>query len=321
MDNKEEQFLESDFYVVSDAGSTEVNGVYKNHDGNSNDDTLNYKMTNAEGRTFKLYRSPSEDQSVRYWIIEERNKDYYYLAFSNDDKPPEEDWRPYIAGQGRPPYVTKVPRRVENEIRTRLEHKDSFSTLDLISQYGEHCATKSLRRLYRVVWDEQSPETKKATEVAKVAKSKRKKKKKTTSIKPKITIKVQLGVGSDTQDAQTFDLMITFDAAVRLLIGSIAKQVTKESGKNLEIMFMGHKILSGEAPINSLGITKGSCVIALGVQTELPEKKPASSNAGVRKPALPPLDEADDQPKDQTSSAVVPSNEQIQEPSRRCAIL
>jgi len=310
----------SDFFVVSDAGSTEVNGVYKNLDGNSNDETLNYKMTNNEGRTFKLYRSPSEDQTVRYWIIEERNKDYFYLAFSDEDTPPEDDWRPYVAGKGHPPCVTKVPKKVEWEIRTRLEHHDSFSTLDLINQYGQYCPTPALKRLYRVLWDVQPPETKKAAEMAKLTKSKRKKKK-TAEIKQKITITVQLGQWNkhERKGVKTIDVLVTFDTLVRLLMESISKKVNIKAGQNLELMLSGHKILSKEAPINSLGITKGSVVTALGVDTESPQKRHGSGASG-RKSAMPPLQEVEDQHSGNMASPVS-SNEQTRPSGSTCAIL
>jgi len=320
MDNKEEQQQMSDFFVVSDAGSSEVNGVYKNLDGNSNDETLNYKMTNNEGRTFKLYRSPSEDQTVRYWIIEERNLDYFYLAFSNDDTPPEDDWRPYVAGKGHPPYVTRVPRKVEWEIKTRLEHHDSFSTLDLINQYGQYCPTVALKRLYRVLWDVQSPETKKAAEMAKLTKSKRKKKK-AAEIKQKVTVTVQLGQWGkhDRKGAKTIDVIVTFDTLVRLLMESISKKVNIKAGQNLELIVNGHKILSKEAPINSLGITKGSVVTALGVDTEAPQKRHGSSTTG-RKSAMPPLQEVEDQNSGNLASPVK-ANQQTRPSGSTCAIL
>jgi len=332
MDNKEEQQQKSDFFVVSDAGSSEVNGVYKNLDGNSNDETLNYKMTNNDGRTFKLYRSPSEDQTVRYWIIEERNLDYFYLSFSDADTPPEEDWRPYVAGKGHPPHVTKVPRKVEWEIRTRLEHHDSFSTLDLINQYGQYCSTVALKRLYRILWDVQTPETKRAAEMAKLTKSKRKKKK-AAEIKQKVTVTVQLGLRSlnalgmsknerkGLRGPQTFDVIVTFDTLVRLLMESIAKKVNIIPGNNLELMVNGHKILSKEAPINSLGITKGSVVIALGVDAEVPSKRKHGSNiTGGRKSAMPPLEEVEDQFRDNMASAHS-SNEQTRPSGSTCVIL
>jgi len=287
----------SDFFVVSDAGSEEVNGVYKNLDGNSNDNTLNYKMTNREGRTFKLYRSPSEDQSVRYWIIEERHQDYYYLAFSDKKTPPETDWTPYVRGQARPPEVTKVSREVEYELRKRIEHHDSLTTLDLIDQYGKFCETPALKRLYRVLWNEQTPETQQAIkEAAGQSKSKGKKKKRPT-IKHRIAIMVQLGVGSSEQTAaQKFEIMVDADTAVRHLKTSISKELGNGPGKGLELMFNGHKILSRETPIDKLGIEKGSIIIALGVKREMNRKNPAGSPSGIRKSALPPLDEAEDQP-------------------------
>jgi len=302
MDEKEPDMQHSDFFVVSDAGSTEVNGVYKNLDGNSNDDTLNYKMTNREGRTFKLYRSPSEDQSVRYWIIEERNKDYYYLAFSDKKTPPETDWTPYVSGKARPPEVTKVPREVEYELRTRIENHDSLTTLDLIDQYGKYCERPALKRLYRVLWEEQPTDTKQAVKAAAQALAKSKgKKKKTSQIKPKITITVQLGVGpSDVTAAQSFELMINADTTVRFLKQKISDN---KQGKELELMFNGHKILSRETQINKLGIVKGSTIIALGAKRDNARKKPAPGQSGVRKSALPPLDEVEDQPGDQGSQA------------------
>jgi len=332
MESKEEKLLKSDFFVVSDAGSTEVIGVYKNLDGNSNDDTLNYKMINREGRTFKLYRSPSEDQTVRYWVIEERNLDYFYLAFSDADTPPEDGWKPYIAGKGHPPYVTKVPRKVEYEIRTRLEHCDSFSTLDLINQYGQYCSTVALKRLYRVLWAEQTPETKEAAEKAKLAKSKRKRKK-VPEIRQKITITVQLGLdcpnflptsksGQEVlKGANTFELMVTFDTLVRLLMESISKQVTLKPGKKLELMVNGHEVLSKEVQINSLGIMKGSVVIALGVEAALSHNKNIAGNYnGVRKTAMPPLEEVEDQSKDKIASPVS-SSEQTPASTSSCTIL
>jgi len=316
MDNKQEEQVKSDFFVVSDAGSKEVNGVYKNLDGNSNDETLNYKMTNNAGRTFKLYRSPSEDQTVRYWIIEERNLDYYYLAFSAADFPPEDEWKPYSAGQGQPPHVTRVPRKVEYEIRTRLEHIDSFSTLDLISQYGQYCPTEALKRLYRVLWDVQSDETKKKGELAKLTKSKRKKKK-TAEIKQKITLTVQLGLStSKTQRMETLNVTVTYDTLVRLLMESISKKVNIKPGRALELMVNGHIILSKEAPINSLGITKGTVVIALGVETTLPQNKKHS----VRTSSMPPLEEAESQSTDKLASPLS-SNAQTHGSGRRCIIL
>jgi len=289
--------LHSDFFVVSEAGSKEVNGVYKNLDGNSNDNTLNYKMTNKEGRTFKLYRSPSEDLSVRYWIIEERNQDYYYLAFSDKKIPPETDWTPYVSGKARPPEVMKVSREVEYELRRRIENYDSFSTLDLIDQYGSYCETPALKKLYRVLWEEQSPETQQATKDAAQALS-RAKKKKIPTIKQKITITVQLGVGpSDVTAAQSFELMVNADTPVHFLKENIAKKLGNDTGKDLELMFNGHKILSREARINKLGIVKGGTIIALGVKKEAPRTKPAAGGqSGLRKSALPPLDEVEDQP-------------------------
>jgi len=297
MEEKEPD-MHSDFYVVSDAGSEEVNGVYKNLDGNSNDNTLNYKMTNREGRTFKLYRSPSEDQSVRYWIIEERNQDYYYLAFSDKKTPPETDWTPYVRGEARPPEVTKVPREVEYELRKRIENYDSLTTLDLIDQYGKFCEIPALKRLYRVLWNEQSPETQQAVKAAVQASSKSKgKKKKRPTIKQKITITVQLGVGpSEVTAAQSFELMVNADTAVRFLKQNISKELDNNPGKELELMFNGQKILSRETAINKLGIEKGSTVIALGVKREMHRKKPAGGQSGLRKSALPPLEEIEDQP-------------------------
>jgi len=296
MDSKNSN-VDSDFFVVSDAGSPEVNGVYKNLDGNSNDNTLNYKMTNRDGRMFKLYRSPSEDQSVRYWIIEERNKDYYYLAFSDKDIPPEKEWTPYVAGKARPPEVTKVPPEVENELRTRIEHYDSLTTLDLIDQYGKYCPTPTLKKLYRVLWEEQPPETKRAVKAAAQSMGKAKgKRKKTPTIKQKISITVQLGVSpSSVTAAQSIDLTITADTLVHFLIKKISMQLETLPGKHLELMFNGHKILSTKAAINKLGIRKGSIVIALGVKPELPRSK-SGNNSGLRKSALPPLDEAEDEP-------------------------
>jgi len=319
MESKE-QDAQCDFFVVSDAGSPEVNGVYKNLDGNSNDNTLNYKMRNREGRTFKLYRSPSEDQSVRYWIIEERNKDYYYLAFSDKDTPPEDGWTPYVAGQARPPEVTKVPREVEYELRTRIEHHDSLTTLDLIDQYGKYCPTAALKRLYRVLWEEQSPETKAAVKAAAQALAKSKgKKKKTPTIKQKVSITVQLGGRpSEVSAAQSFDLMITADTVVHFLLQNISKHLDKVPGKELEIMFNGQKILSRQAPINKLGIGKGSTVIALGVKPDLPRKKPAGS--GLRKSALPPLDEAESQPEKPEDTSNTGSNDQRRNNSKSCEI-
>jgi len=314
MDNKEENQLTPDVFVVSDAGSTEVNGVYKNLDGNSNDETLNFKMTNREGRTFKLYRSPSEDQTVRYWIIEERNMDYFYLAFSDADTPPEEEWKSYVAGKGHPPFVTRVPRKVEYEIRTRLEHLDSFSTLDLINQYGKYCPAVALKRLYRVLWAEQSPEKKEAAEKAKYEKSKRKKKK-VAEIKQQIPITVQLGL--DVKDSQTFELMVTFDTLVRLLMDSLSKQVSLKPGAELELIVNGHEVLSKEVCINSLGIKKNSVVIALGVEEALPQKKRHAGNTGVRKSALPALEEVEDQ----SNEASPVCCEEAQASSSSCAIL
>jgi len=326
MDEKEPD-MQSDFFVVSDAGSKEVNGVYKNLDGNINDNTLNYKMTNREGRTFKLYRSPSEDQSVRYWIIEERNKDYYYLAFCDDMTPPVSNWTPYIRGQAESPEVTKVPREVEYELRTRIEHQDSLSTLDLIDQYGNYCETQALKRLYRVIWDEQPPELKEAVKDAAqaLAKSKRKKK---PLIKQKITITVQLGVSPseslDVKEAKCFELMINADTNVRILKQNIAKQINQESWKDIELMFMNHKILSREAQINKLGILKGSKVVALGVKSESSRNKSAGGRSGERKSALPPLDEEADTPvstSDQGPSAENSKDININPESRKsCAI-
>jgi len=316
MDNKHSEPVKSDYFVVSDAGSTEVNGVYKNLDGNSNDETLNYKMKNNAGRVFKLYRSPSEDQTVRYWIIEERNLDYYYLAFSDGDYPPEDDWKPYSAGQGQPPHVTRVPRKVEYEIRTRLEHIDSFSTLDLISQYGQYCSTTALKRLYRVLWDVQSDETKKKGEIAKLTKSKRKKKK-TAEIKQRITITVQLGLSATkNQRMETLNVSVVYDTLVRLLMESISKKVNVKPGHVLELMVNGHIILSKEAPITSLGITKGTVVIALGVESTLPQNKKHS----LRTSSMPPLEEVESQSNDKLASSVR-SNEQTQDSGSFCVIL
>jgi len=325
MIEEKEPEMQSDFFVVSDAGSKEVNGVYKNLDGNSNDNTLNYKMKNREGRTFKLYRSPSEDQSVRYWIIEERNADYYYLAFSDHKIPPETNWTPYVRGQARPPEVTKVPREVEYELRTRIENKDSLTTLDLIDQYGKWCETPALKRLYRVLWEEQPPELKEAVKVAARALARSKsKKRKTPMIKQKITIKIQLGIdSSEGEAAKCFELMINADTIVRFLKQNIAKQLNMEPDRNLELMFNGHKVLSREAQINKLGIGKGSKVIVLDVKSEISRATPAGQT-GLRKSALPPLDEVDDQPvspSDQGPSAANSSDIGITPKSKKgCAI-
>lgn len=297
MEEKEPE-MQSDFFVVSGAGSKEVNGVYKNLDGNSNDNTLNYKMTNREGRTFKLYRSPSEDQTVRYWIIEERNQDYYYLAFSESKTPPQTNWTPYVAGKAKPPEVIKVSREVEHEIRTRIGKHDSLTTLDLIDQYGHICETTALKQLYLVLWNEQPPETQEAARAAAqaLAKSKGKRKNK-PSIKRKITITVQIGVSpSDTTAAQSFELMTDDDTSVRILKQKIAEQLGREHGKDLELMVNGHKILSREAQIDKLNIGQGSKVIALGVKSEVSRRKPAGGQNTMRKSALPPLDEVEDQP-------------------------
>jgi len=287
----------SDFYVVSDAGSDEVNGVYKNLDGNCNDNTLNYKMTNKDGRTFKLYRSPSEDQSVRYWIIEERNQDYYYLAFSDKKTPPEADWTPYVRGKTPQPEVTKVSREVEYELRKRIENHDSLTTLDLIDQYGTFCETPALKRLYRVLWNEQTPQTQLAVKKAAAQSKSKGKKNKRPTIKQRITITVQLGVGPSEQTAaESFKLVVDADSAVRFLKQSIAKELGYGPKKALELMFDGHKILSRETKINKLGIQKNSTVIALGVKREMNRTKPAGNSGGLRKSALPPLDETEDQP-------------------------
>jgi len=259
-------------YVVSNAGAREVIGVYKNLDGNSNDGTWNYKMKDAMGRIFKLYRSPSEDHTLRYWIIEERNKDYFYLSISGDETPPEQEWTAYVSGKGRPPLVTKVSGDLAYELQTRLENQDSFSTLDLINQYGHECTTDALKRLYRVLWETMAPEKRRASEIAKkqakhAKMSSRNKKKKLRTIQKKITINVQLvDVSYHVEAVPTFQLTITFDTSVQRLIDKIADHLDLDPTKILELMVNGHKILSREARINNLGIGRDSTIIALGVE-------------------------------------------------------
>jgi len=263
LDNKEnkEPSIHPYFFVVSNAGSQEVNGVYKNLDENSNDGTLNYKMINSDGKTFKLYRTPSEDRSLRYWILEERNKEYYYMVVDAGDIPPEMGWMPYIAGQPTAPEVTRIPREVELELRTRIELKDSLTTLDLTTEYGEYCPIEALKRLYRVLWEEQSPEAQEATRLA-MAKEKAKVKKKKQKVKPKITVMVNLG-GNVPDESESFELTVAFDAIVWFLKKVIAKRLELWSGSRIELMLNGSRILSNRACINKLGIIKGSSVYVL----------------------------------------------------------
>jgi len=249
------------FFVVSNAGSREVNGVYKNLDENSNDGTLNYKMINSEGKTFKLYRTPSEDRSMRYWILEERNKEYYYMVVNDGDIPPEVGWSPYIAGQPMAPEVTRIPREVELELRTRIELQDSLTTLDLTTEYGEYCPVEALKRLYRVLWEEQSPEAQEAARLA-LAKEKAKTKKKKQKVKPKITVIINLG-GNVPNESQSFELTVAFDAIVWFLKKVIAKRLDLWSESRVELMLNGSRILSNRASINKLGIRKGSSVWVL----------------------------------------------------------
>jgi len=265
------------FFLVSNAGSPEVNGVYKNHDENSNDGTLNYKMINSEGKTFKLYRTPSEDQTLRYWMIEERNKEYFYMAVDGGDIPPELGWRPYIAGKPTSPVVTRVPREVELELRTRIELKDSLTTLELATEYGECCPLEALKRLYRVLWQE-SPRAREAVREA-VAMTRNKSK-----VKPRIVLMINVG-GCVPEESQSFELLITFDVIVYFLKNAIAKRLDLLSGSCVELLFNGRRILSNRAAIDKLGIRAGSSLFALeknkfgsGLsQITLPETSPETT--------------------------------------------
>merc|ERR1719471_2561537 len=109
-----------------------------------------------KARTYKLYRSLSEDQSVRYWILEERNRDYYYLVTSGDDFPPATNWITYGRGVTPCPTVSTIPEMVETELRTRIENQDTLSTLDLSNEYQAYnCTTNELKRAYMAIWAEQ----------------------------------------------------------------------------------------------------------------------------------------------------------------------
>jgi len=243
------------FFVISNAGSLEVNGVYKNLDKKSNDGTLNYKMINSEGRAFKLYRTPSEDRTLRYWMIEERSKEYFYMVVDDGDNPPEFGWKPYIAGKPTPPMVTRIPTEVELELRKRIELGDSLTTLDLATEYGEYCPLEALKRLYRVLWKESLQ----AHEAVREAMAKRRKKSK---VKPKIVLIINLG-GCVPDESQSFELTITFDAIVYFLKKEIAKRLDLWSGSCVELLQNRIRILSNRASIDKLGIRMGSSLFVL----------------------------------------------------------
>jgi len=281
--------VQHDHFCVSDAGSPEVNGIYKNLDGNSNDNTLNYKLVKpGGGSTFKLYRSPSEDQSVRYWIIEERNKDYFYLAICKNNLPPQNGWTPYVAGKPKPPEVTSIPREVEQELRTRIENKDMITTLDLTNEYGAHCPTDNLKRAYKVIWQEQPEDVQKAIKAE--AASKKKRKKPITTVKRKIQLTIQVGLGgsSEVSKQTNFQITVPYDAIVHYLKETIANRYD-QSAPDIKLMFKGHKILSDQAALEKLGIGKGSTVIALGVNQGGAGKRTNTKRRG--NPGLPVLDE------------------------------
>jgi len=273
------------FFLVCGAGSDEVNGVYKNLDANVNDNTFNYKMVNNTGQIFKLYRTPSEDGTKRYWMIEERNKDYYYMVEDGGDLPPETGWVPYMAGQLNEPEVTKIPREVEVELRTRIELQDTLTTLDLTTEYGEYCPTVALKRLYLVLWLEQSPEAQAATRRS-MAKAKADSKKKKQKPKPKINVTISLGKTDPKKPSRSFQLNVTFDAIVWYIKKLIAQRLALISEQQIELLLNGNRILSDRGHIDKLGIRAGAILLALNRESE-------SGGNGLLTPFSQPIREID----------------------------
>jgi len=297
MDNKESQeYSDPVVFLVSGAGSTVVNGVYRNLEGSSNKGLLNYQMKNSSGETFKLYYSQSEDQSVRNWILKEQDKENFYKTVDNVASPQESGWISDGIGQEPSPNVHRIPRDLAHELKTRLLNSDLLSTLDLGSQYQKYCKPSVLKKLYIDLWSEL---TKEIQEAARAESKKKKNPVKKKTIERKITLTVQLGLSpGNGRRAKSFKMMITFNTSVQHLMDNIAKQVSKEPGKAMELMYNGNKILSKLAAINKLGIQRGSTIVVLGVKPELQKKgvqimtdnKPRTKKAYT----LPPLEESED---------------------------
>jgi len=283
-------------FLVSGAGSTDVNGVYRNLDGSSNNGSLNYQMKNSSGRTFGLYYNQSEDQRVRNWILKEQDKENFYKAVDNVESPQESDWILDGIGKEPTPNVHKIPRDLEHELKTRLSNFDLLSTLDLSAQYQKWCKPSALKKLYIELWNELPKEIQ---EAARAESKKKKKPVKKKTIERKITLTVQLGHSPcNGRRAKSFNMMITFNTSVLHLMDNIAKQVNKEPGKAMELMYNGNKILSKLAAINKLGIERGSTIVVLGVKPELQKKgvQIMTDNKHRIKKAytLPPLEESED---------------------------
>jgi len=269
MESKEPQ-VHSDVFLVSGAGNEDVNGIYRNVDGGINEGALIYNMTNSTGETFELCLSACEVQGGQNWIIKEHNKDHLYKAQANGDFPAESDWVPDGVGQEPSPNVKRIPSDLEHELKTRLINLEMLSTLDLCDQYERYCKPSVLKKLYKFLWSELTEEVQEAVKAAK--KNKQKPVKKNT-IKKKIQIVVQLGVTPlDGSKGQSFNMMLTFNTLVQFLLENIAPKVSKEPGKDMVLMFNGHKILSKMTHINALGIEKGSTIIVLGVKSKLQGK-------------------------------------------------
>jgi len=271
MENKESH-THPDVFLVSGAGSSDVNGIYRSNNRSMNHGALNYCMTNSNAMIFQLCLSPSLDHGVRNWIIQKKTgtKDVFYKASPNGKSPSECDWTLDGVGQEPSPSVLSVSKDVEHELKTRLVNLELLSTLDLCEQYEAYCKASALKKLYMALWRELPKKTQEAAKEA--SKTKREPAKKKT-ITQKITIAVQLGlVPRPGRTTQGFNMMVTFNSLVLHLKESIANQVTKETGKEMELIFNGHKILSKLANINKLGIEKGSTIVVLGVKSQVQGK-------------------------------------------------
>jgi len=222
--------------------------------------------------TFELCLSPSLDNAVRNWIIRKQKdpEGVFYKAPSKGTLPPECDWILDGVGQEPSPNVHSVSKDVEHELKTRLTNLELLSTLDLCEQYEAHCKATVLKKIYMALWRELPKETQ---EAAKEASKKKPKPVTQKRITQKITIVVQVGLQPPQgRTAQSFNMMVTFNTLVLHLKESIANQVIKETGKEMELIFNGHKILSKLANIDKLGIEKGSTIVVLGVKSQVPGK-------------------------------------------------
>lgn len=316
MDNKESQ-TNSVVFLVIGAGSQDVNGIYRNLDEGS----LSYQMKNSSGRTFELCHSLSEDQSIRNWILKEHDKDNFYKAV-DEVKSPESDWISDGVGQEPPPNVHRIPRDLEYELKTRLSNLDLLSTLDLSSQYKKYCQPPALKKLYIFLWNELPPEIK---EAAKAASKKKKTPRKKKTIQRKVTLKIQLGhIPSYGRKGKSFNMMVTFNTSVQHLMDNIAKQVSKEPGKAMELIHKGNKILSKLATINILGIQRGSTIIVLGVKPELQKKGVQIMTDNKNRPkkvyTLPPLEESEDSFHEEENKEILSTEVPTTEKCKSCLI-